>query len=60
LCSASKGEKRENDKHWTPKEVKLLVDGVSELGVGHWTELKDGWFSDSNSGPVRTATNLKV
>lgn len=62
LCSASKGKKRglrENNKHWTPEEVKLLVNGVSELGVGHWTELKDQWFSDSDSGPVRTAVHLK-
>ncbi|KAM0852121.1 hypothetical protein ACQ4PT_051985 [Festuca glaucescens] len=69
LCSASKskqqgsaskskqqGQRKENE-HWDPEEVKLLVDGVSELGVGRWTKLKSKWFPNSNSG--RTAVNLK-
>ncbi|KAK1670466.1 hypothetical protein QYE76_058625 [Lolium multiflorum] len=58
LCSSSKVDKhgpRKNNEHWTPEEVKVLVDGVSELGVGKWSKLKKRWFSDS----IRTAVNLK-
>ncbi|XP_051228507.1 uncharacterized protein [Lolium perenne] len=58
LCSSSKVDKhgpRKNNEHWTPEEVKVLVDGLSELGVGKWSKLKKRWFSDS----IRTAVNLK-
>jgi hypothetical protein len=53
---------RKATKHWVSEEVKLLVDGVSDLGVGRWTQLKNKWFpnSDSDSVPVRTAEHLKV
>ncbi|CAL4925201.1 unnamed protein product [Urochloa decumbens] len=46
---------RRNNSHWTSKEVKLLVQGVSKFGVGRWSQLKKNYFKTS----VRTAVNLK-
>uniref|UniRef100_A0ACD5W2T0 Uncharacterized protein n=1 Tax=Avena sativa TaxID=4498 RepID=A0ACD5W2T0_AVESA len=74
FCSSSKSKKpehRKNNDEWEPEEVKLLVDGISNLGVGQWTKLKSKWFSPqkkkknkcfsaSDQGrPVRTAVHLK-
>jgi hypothetical protein len=47
---------RKNNSHWTAKEVKLLVHGVSKFGVGRWSEMKKKYFKTS----VRTAVNIKV
>uniref|UniRef100_A0ACD5ZLI2 Uncharacterized protein n=1 Tax=Avena sativa TaxID=4498 RepID=A0ACD5ZLI2_AVESA len=74
FCSASKSNKhehRKNNDEWEPEEVKLLVDGISNLGVGRWTKLKSKWFSPQKKKknkcfsasdqvrPVRTAVHLK-
>ncbi|XP_062200296.1 uncharacterized protein LOC133902981 [Phragmites australis] len=56
LASFSRGyTTRKNNSRWTQKEVESLVNGVSEYGVGRWTEVKRTYFSPS----VRTAVNLK-
>ncbi|XP_066341027.1 telomere repeat-binding protein 2-like [Miscanthus floridulus] len=46
---------RKNNSRWTAKEVERLVQGVSKLGVGRWTKLKQNFFKTS----IRTAVNLK-
>uniref|UniRef100_A0A0A9B5Y4 Uncharacterized protein n=1 Tax=Arundo donax TaxID=35708 RepID=A0A0A9B5Y4_ARUDO len=46
---------RKNNSHWTAKEVKSLVQGVSKLGVGPWSKLKKKYFKTS----IRTAVHLK-
>ncbi|KAL6641003.1 hypothetical protein ACP70R_019184 [Stipagrostis hirtigluma subsp. patula] len=46
---------RKCNKHWTEEEVELLVNGITEYGVGHWTEVRRKYFPKS----VRTAVNLK-
>ncbi|TVU44830.1 hypothetical protein EJB05_04290 [Eragrostis curvula] len=46
---------RVNNYHWTPDEVNQLVEGISDLGVGRWTELKSSYFPTS----IRTAQHLK-
>ncbi|RCV42720.1 hypothetical protein SEVIR_9G238700v4 [Setaria viridis] len=55
LRRAGKYITRKNNSHWTAKEVKLLVHGVSKFGVGRWSKLKKKYFKTS----VRTAVNLK-
>ncbi|WVZ59118.1 hypothetical protein U9M48_009313 [Paspalum notatum var. saurae] len=47
--------RRKNNSRWTAEEVKILVAGVSEFGVGPWTKLKKKYFKSS----IRTAVNLK-
>lgn len=42
---------------WTLSEVIKLVDGVSEYGVGRWTEIKRLLFSSSG---YRTPIDLRV
>jgi hypothetical protein len=56
--SASGGRKhgRKNNDHWTQDEVRLLVHGVSEYGVGKWKDLKTKYFFAS----IRTPAHLKV
>lgn len=44
-------------KVWTIAEVRNLIDGVSQYGVGKWTEIKRLLFSSSAH---RTPVDLKV
>ncbi|CAN6283399.1 unnamed protein product [Urochloa humidicola] len=56
--STSVGRKhsgRKNNDHWTQDEVKRLVDGVSEYGVGKWKNVKIRYFTPS----IRTPVHLK-
>ncbi|KAK3157675.1 hypothetical protein QOZ80_2AG0126020 [Eleusine coracana subsp. coracana] len=46
---------RKNNSRWTQKEVELLVKGISEYGIGRWTEMKGKYFKHS----IRTSVNLK-
>ncbi|TVU30529.1 hypothetical protein EJB05_22159, partial [Eragrostis curvula] len=46
---------RKNNSRWTQEEVELLVKGISEYGIGKWTEMKAKYFSLS----IRTSVNLK-
>ncbi|PIA37291.1 hypothetical protein AQUCO_03000113v1 [Aquilegia coerulea] len=48
--------RRKLHKMWTLSEVMLLVDGVSQYGVGRWTEIKRMLFSASAH---RTSVDLK-
>lgn len=49
--------RRKRHISWTPEEVVKLVDGVSQCGVGRWTEIKRLLFSSSSH---RTSVDLKV
>ncbi|CAN6288095.1 unnamed protein product [Urochloa humidicola] len=56
--STSGGRKhsgRKNNDHWTQDEVRLLVNGVSQYGVGKWKDVKIQYFSTS----IRTPVHLK-
>lgn len=53
----SNNSKRQRHKQWSLNEVLQLVDGVSEYGVGKWTDIKRMCFSSS---PHRSAVDLKV
>ena len=56
--STPKGSgRRKRHISWTPEEVVKLVDGVSQCGVGRWTEIKRLLFSSSSH---RTSVDLKV
>ncbi|KAF8722958.1 hypothetical protein HU200_022098 [Digitaria exilis] len=46
---------RKNNDHWTQDEVRELVNGVSEFGVGKWKNVKTKYFLTS----IRTPVNLK-
>ncbi|KAK3125317.1 hypothetical protein QOZ80_7BG0603230 [Eleusine coracana subsp. coracana] len=46
---------RKNNPHWTEHEVCMLLDGLSEYGVGRWTKIKKAYFGTS----IRTAVHLK-
>ncbi|KAF5204201.1 Telomere repeat-binding protein [Thalictrum thalictroides] len=48
--------RRKLHKMWTLSEVMLLVDGVSQYGVGRWTEIKRLLFSASAH---RSSVDLK-
>ncbi|KAL6650349.1 hypothetical protein ACP70R_009274 [Stipagrostis hirtigluma subsp. patula] len=47
---------RRNNDHWTSDEVRKLVKGVLELGVGRWTRVMSDYFPSTS---IRTPTNLK-
>ncbi|VFQ97594.1 unnamed protein product [Cuscuta campestris] len=52
-------ERRARRKHhrlWTVTEVKKLIDGVSQFGVGRWSQIKKLFFSASDH---RTPVDLK-
>ena len=51
------GGPRKHHKLWTLSEVRNLIDGVSQHGVGKWTQIKKLLFSSS---PHRTPVDLKV
>ncbi|PAN47124.1 hypothetical protein PAHAL_9G235700 [Panicum hallii] len=56
--STSGGRKhstRKNNEHWKEDEVRQLVNGVSEYGVGKWKDVKTKYFLTS----IRTPVHLK-
>ncbi|KAK9124217.1 hypothetical protein Sjap_013819 [Stephania japonica] len=50
------GGRRKHHRLWTLSEVMKLIDGVSQYGVGRWTEIKRLLFSSS---AYRTSVDLK-
>ncbi|KAG4959552.1 hypothetical protein JHK87_036185 [Glycine soja] len=59
-CSTSKRsrrkDRRKHQKMWTLPEVLKLVEGISEYGVGRWTDIKRFLFSSSS---YRTPIDLR-
>ncbi|KAK7392480.1 hypothetical protein VNO78_20919 [Psophocarpus tetragonolobus] len=59
-CSISKRsrrkDRRKHQKMWTLPEVLKLVEGISEYGVGRWTDIKRFLFSSSS---YRTPIDLR-
>lgn len=54
--TAKGSSRRKRHISWTTEEVVKLVDGVSQCGVGRWTEIKRLLFSSSSH---RTSVDLK-
>ncbi|XP_010262885.1 PREDICTED: uncharacterized protein LOC104601289 [Nelumbo nucifera] len=54
--SGKAGVRRKHHRLWTLSEVIKLIDGVSQYGVGRWTEIKRLLFSSS---AYRTSVDLK-
>ncbi|KAI4365605.1 hypothetical protein MLD38_021573 [Melastoma candidum] len=50
------GDRRKQQRMWTLPEVVKLVDGISEFGVGRWTQIKRLSFAAS---PYRTPIDLR-
>ncbi|KAI4374273.1 hypothetical protein MLD38_012285 [Melastoma candidum] len=50
------GDRRKHQRMWTLPEVVKLVDGISEFGVGRWTQIKRLSFAAS---PYRTPIDLR-
>ncbi|KAL2554357.1 uncharacterized protein Fot_07976 [Forsythia ovata] len=48
--------RRKHHRLWTISEVRKLIDGVSQYGVGRWSRIKKLLFSTS---PHRTSVDLK-
>ncbi|XP_047174866.1 uncharacterized protein LOC124842431 isoform X1 [Vigna umbellata] len=59
-CSTTKRsrrkDRRKHQKMWTLPEVLKLVEGISEYGVGRWTDIKKFLFSSSS---YRTPIDLR-
>nr|DAD26764.1 TPA_asm: hypothetical protein HUJ06_028232 [Nelumbo nucifera] len=55
--SGKAGVRRKHHRLWTLSEVMKLIDGVSQYGVGRWTEIKRLLFSSS---AYRTSVDLKM
>ncbi|PQQ21119.1 uncharacterized protein Pyn_21030 [Prunus yedoensis var. nudiflora] len=51
-----KHDRRKHQRMWTLSEVTTLVDGISEYGVGRWTDIKRVLFSTS---AYRTPIDLR-
>ncbi|XP_028776056.1 uncharacterized protein LOC114732852 [Neltuma alba] len=51
-----KNDRRKHQRMWTLSEVIKLVDGISEYGVGRWTDIKRVLFSSSS---YRTPIDLR-
>lgn len=49
--------RRKHHRLWTISEVRKLIDGVSQYGVGRWSRIKKLFFSASAH---RTSVDLKV
>lgn len=49
--------RRKHHRLWTITEVRKLIDGVSQYGVGRWSRIKKLFFSTSAH---RTSVDLKV
>lgn len=41
------GDRRKHQRMWTLAEVMKLIDGISQYGVGKWTDIKKLMFSSS-------------
>jgi hypothetical protein len=54
---SKKHDRRKHQRMWTPSEVIKLVDGISEYGVGRWTDIKRLLFATS---AYRTPIDLRV
>lgn len=50
-------DRRKHQRMWTLPEVTKLVDGISEFGVGRWTQIKRLSFAASAH---RTPIDLRV
>lgn len=50
-------DRRKNQRMWTLSEVMKLIDGISQFGVGKWTDIKRLLFSSSSH---RTPIDLRV
>lgn len=57
LRSDGDGARRKHHRLWTVSEVRELIDGVSQCGVGRWSQIKRLFFSSSDH---RTPVDLKV
>ncbi|XP_068340880.1 uncharacterized protein [Pyrus communis] len=53
---STKQDRRKHQRMWTPSEVTTLVDGISQYGVGRWTDIKRLLFASS---PYRTPLDLR-
>ncbi|XP_027363793.1 uncharacterized protein LOC113871152 isoform X2 [Abrus precatorius] len=53
---ARRKDRRKHQRMWTLSEVMKLVEGVSEYGVGRWTDIKRFLFSSSS---YRTPIDLR-
>lgn len=51
------GVRRKHHRLWTVSEVRKLIDGVAQYGVGRWSHIKKLYFSSSVH---RTPVDLKV
>lgn len=51
------GVRRKHHRLWTVSEVRKLIDGVAQYGVGRWSHIKKLYFSSSAH---RTPVDLKV
>ncbi|KAI4349134.1 hypothetical protein L6164_009768 [Bauhinia variegata] len=51
-----KNDRRKHQRMWTLSEVNKLVDGISEYGVGRWTDIKRVLFSSTS---YRTPIDLR-
>ncbi|XP_031119110.1 uncharacterized protein LOC116022518 isoform X2 [Ipomoea triloba] len=56
LRSDGDGARRKHHRLWTVSEVRELIDGVSQCGVGRWSQIKRLFFSSSDH---RTPVDLK-
>ncbi|KAM3341172.1 putative protein isoform X1 [Capsicum galapagoense] len=50
------GARRKHHRLWTVSEVRKLIDGVAQYGVGRWSHIKKLYFSSSGH---RTPVDLK-
>ncbi|KAI4300296.1 hypothetical protein L6164_033688 [Bauhinia variegata] len=51
-----KNDRRKHQRMWTLSEVNKLVDGISEYGVGRWTDIKRVLFASTS---YRTPIDLR-
>ncbi|KAK2454997.1 hypothetical protein P8452_02293 [Trifolium repens] len=49
-------DRRKNQRMWTASEVTKLMDGISEYGVGRWTDIQRFLFSAAG---YRTPTDIR-
>ncbi|GJR11994.1 putative transcription factor MYB-related family protein [Tanacetum coccineum] len=56
MRSVASGNLRKHHKVWSVSEVKKLIDGVAQFGVGKWTHIKKLLFASSVH---RTSVDLK-
>ncbi|CAH9127894.1 unnamed protein product [Cuscuta epithymum] len=56
VISDGDNARRKHHRLWTTSEVRKLVEGVSQCGVGKWSQIKRLYFSSSD---YRTPVDLK-